>query len=76
MTKIARLIVVLAFCLSLLGTAAAVMAATPKKKVTYCPTVELVCKSCSTTPNPPSSTTNPDDQCCSFVVTGWKVCSM
>ena len=71
MTIFARLIVVCIFGLSLLGATGPAMAATKKPAVTYCPKIEFVCKPCQATPNPPSSSTNPDDTCCSFVVTGW-----
>ncbi|WP_321283941.1 hypothetical protein [uncultured Vibrio sp.] len=76
MTIFARLLMSCIFALSLLGVSTVAVAATAAKPVvTFCPKIEFVCKKCKVTKNPPASSTNPDDTCCSFVVTGWKKCS-
>lgn len=72
-----RLTVLLAVGIVILALAGTVSAAGPQKnpKKTFCPNLKLVCKSCRATPNPPSSSTNPQDTCCFYQVTGWRVCS-
>jgi len=67
------IIVSCALAIGLAGVASAAVRA--KKALVYCPKVEFVCKPCSETPNPPSSTAPGHDTCCSLVTTGWEVCS-
>lgn len=40
--------------------------------VVYLPITELQCNPCAEVTNAPSSTTNPTDVCCEYVVVGWQ----